>query len=83
MAWDEFDLQAKVWTVPANRMKAKVLHRVRLSERAVEIIAAQRAPYPDADLVFPSPRGGVLIDMFLTTFLRDQKAQSGDKGRLV
>jgi integrase len=83
MTWDEVDLEAKVWTVPANRMKAKIIHRVPLSERAVEILAAQRALHPDADLVFPAPRGGVLSDMALTKFLRDQKAQSSDKGRVA
>jgi integrase len=83
MTWDEVDLQAKVWTVPANRMKAKVVHRVPLSKRAVEILAAQRALHPDADLVFPAPRGAVLSDMVLTTFLRDQQAQSSDKDRVA
>jgi integrase len=81
MTWAEVDLKAKVWTVPANRMKAKVTQRVPLSERAVEIVAAERALHPDADLVFPAPRGGVLSDMVLTTFLRDQKAQSSEPGR--
>ncbi len=65
------------------RMKAKVVHRVPLSERAVEILTAQRALHPDAELVFPAPRGGVLSDMVLTAFLRDQKAQSSDKGRIA
>jgi integrase len=83
MTWDEVDLHAKVWTVPASRMKAKVDHRVPLSERGIEILKAQRALHPDVDLVFPAPRGGVLSDMVLTGFLRDQKAQSGDKGRVA
>ena len=81
MTWAEVDLEAKVWTVPANRMKAKVIHRVPLSGRGVEILAAQWARHPDTDLVFPAPRGGVLSDMVLTTFLRDQKAHSGEAGR--
>ncbi len=83
MTWTEVDLEAKVWTVPANRMKAKAIHRVPLSERAVEILAAQRALHPDADLVFPAPRGAVLSDMVLTKFLRDQIARSTDKGRVA
>jgi integrase len=83
MRWDEVDLKAKVWTVPASRMKAKVAHRVPLSERVVDILKAQRALHPDPDLVFPAPRGGVLSDMVLTGFLRDQKAQSSDKGRVA
>lgn len=36
--WGEFDLAEKVWTVPANRMKAGREHRVPLSTRAVEIV---------------------------------------------
>ena len=36
--WAEIDLDAKTWTVPAERMKAGVEHVVPLSERAVEIL---------------------------------------------
>lgn len=81
MTWDEVDLQEKVWTVPASRMKAKVVHRVPLSDRAVTILAQQRMTYPDADLVFPAPRGRVFSDMALTKFLRDHNAVSSEKGR--
>lgn len=35
---EEFDLDNKVWTVPAERMKAKKEHRVPLSPRAIEIV---------------------------------------------
>lgn len=37
--WGEFDLQNKVWTIPAARMKAAREHRVPLSERSLEILA--------------------------------------------
>ncbi|WP_216241524.1 site-specific integrase [Polynucleobacter sp. Fuers-14] len=36
--WAEFDLQAKVWTIPAHRMKAGKEHRVPLNRRAIEIL---------------------------------------------
>ncbi len=55
--WSEIDLEARVWTVPAGRMKAGREHRVPLSERALAILEN----FHDAmtcDLVFPSPRGG-------------------------
>lgn len=81
--WDEVDLEATVWTVPGHRMKAKVIHCVPLSCRAVEILRAQRQRHLDSELVFPAPRGGVLSDMVLTKFLRDQNACSGEKGRLA
>ena len=81
--WGELDFKARVWTVPASRMKAKVAHRVPLSHRLVEILSAQRARHPETDLVFPSVRGGVLSDMVLTKFLRDHKAPSSDPGRVA
>ncbi len=38
--WSEIDIKAKVWTIPAGRMKASKEHRVPLSDRAVEILQA-------------------------------------------
>jgi integrase len=36
--WDEIDLEAKTWTVPASRMKAGKEHRIPLSERALAVL---------------------------------------------
>src|SRR5262245_55930133 len=36
--WSEVDLKAKIWTIPAERMKTQKAHRVPLCERAVEIL---------------------------------------------
>lgn len=83
MRWDEVDLKNSTWTVPANRMKAKVLHRVPLSRRAVQLLEAQRSQHPTADVVFPAVRGGVLSDMVLTKFLRDQKGHGGEPGSIA
>jgi integrase len=83
MTWGEVDLDIAIWTIPASRMKAKVTHRVPLSGRAGEILSAQRERHPHSDLVFPAPRGGVLSDMVLTKFLRDQGASSSEKGRVA
>lgn len=53
--WPEIDLDAKVWTIPAERMKSSREHRVALSERAVEIL--QSLPR-ESDFVFPGGRKG-------------------------
>lgn len=37
--WDEIDLDERVWTVPAERMKTAKLHRVPLSDAAVQVLA--------------------------------------------
>jgi integrase len=41
--WDEIDIDAALWNVPAERMKARVEHSVPLSHRAVAILRETRA----------------------------------------
>ncbi|MBW8319858.1 MAG: tyrosine-type recombinase/integrase [Arenimonas sp.] len=41
MRRDEIDFADAVWIVPASRMKAKVVHRVPLTPRAIEILEMQ------------------------------------------
>ncbi|WP_063625084.1 tyrosine-type recombinase/integrase [Paraburkholderia mimosarum] len=82
--WGEFDLDEGVWTVPALRMKAKVIHRVPLAPPAVSLLRALRpADATDALLVFPSVRGKVLSDMTLTALLRRVDAPSDTAGRVA
>ena len=81
MTWDEVNLDDGVWTVPAERMKTNVKHRVPLSARAVEILEMQKVAAAHAILVFPSPRGKVPSDMILTKFLRDHNVESSELGR--
>ena len=50
--WDEFDLDAALWTVPSDRMKSGREHRVPLSARAVELLAALPR---EGEIVFVSP----------------------------
>ena len=40
--WDEVDLDAETWTVPASHMKAKHDHRMPLPWRALEILREAR-----------------------------------------
>ena len=51
--WDEIDLRAKTWLVPASRMKGGREHRVPLSERAVAILDRARALGDGSGLVVP------------------------------
>jgi len=71
MAWGEIDLAAKLWTVPAERMKAGAIHEVPLSDAAVAILEAIRPANPKPDsLVFLSPRGLLMSDMALSQLLK-------------
>lgn len=52
--WDEIDLQAAMWSIPAERMKMKAPHRIPLSSQALALLA--RLPREDEqELLFPSP----------------------------
>ena len=68
--WAEFDLDdGKVWTIPADRMKAGKEHRVPLSDATVGMLNAVPRVEGTA-FVFPAPRGGALSDMALTATLK-------------
>ena len=69
--WDEFDLGEKLWIIPEWRMKARREHRVPLSERACEIVGDAAISAISGDFIFPGDSGGILSDMTLTAWLRD------------
>ncbi|MGN6486313.1 MAG: tyrosine-type recombinase/integrase [Devosia sp.] len=57
--WAEFDLKGAVWTVPAERMKAKREHRVPLTARMLEIlVAVEEKKRKAGELVFPGAKEG-------------------------
>ena len=67
--WAEVDTEAKVWTIPAERMKAGKEHRVPLSGEALALLATS-PKMAGSEVVFPAPRGGALSDMTLSAVLR-------------
>ena len=69
--WGEIDLDARLWTIPAERMKGGVEHRVPLSEAAIAALEEAASLRDESGLVFLSPVGGrPLSDMTLTKILR-------------
>lgn len=75
MRWKELDLDAAIWTIPADRMKTQVIHRIPLSLQAMAVLEKVRGLH--GEWVFPSPRKQVpLTDMALTTLLRRVEAPS-------
>lgn len=52
--WAEIDLDAKLWTIPAERMKAKREHIVPLSTQALDILEVLKPISSHKEHVFPS-----------------------------
>ena len=68
--WDEIDLTAATWTIPAARMKMEREHRMPLSPAAIGLLG-EAVKIRSGSLVFPAPRTGrVLSDMTLSAVLQ-------------
>ncbi len=72
--WDEIDLDAKLWTIPGERMKEGKTHRVPLSAAAIRLLKSLPV-MEGSSLVFPGTRGP-LSDMSLTAVLRRMKVDA-------
>ncbi|MCV0426322.1 MAG: tyrosine-type recombinase/integrase [Roseibium sp.] len=85
MEWTEIDFDNRVWTLPAQRMKAKVAHRVPLSPYLLELMEGVKegADLEKTSLVFPSRKNTPVSDMTLTKCLRDNNVASDTPGRIA
>ncbi|WP_297831723.1 site-specific integrase [Pseudomonas sp.] len=77
--WSEFDIDKKIWTIPAERMKAGREHEVPLSHSALAVL---KSIPENGDIVFAGTKGQPLSDMSLTAVIRrmngDDQANWGD-----
>ncbi|MEW8658462.1 MAG: integrase arm-type DNA-binding domain-containing protein [Candidatus Thiodiazotropha endolucinida] len=55
--WSEIDLEGKLWTIPAEKSKNKLPHRVPLSPQAVSLLEQIKKESKESIWLFPSPRG--------------------------
>ena len=69
--WDEIDMDEKVWSIPAERMKMKEQHKVPLPARCVEILKHAKQ-FNDAEIIFPGRQAGQPLSnmAFLMTLRR-------------
>lgn len=71
--WPEIDLEAAIWTIPAERMKGAREHVIPLSPFAVSILSRARH-YGNGKSgcpIFPGRKGQPLSDMSISKVLRD------------
>jgi integrase len=72
--WDEYDEAERLWTVPAERMKAGRLHRVPLSSRCVQILERAKLIGGGSRFIFPGRSGTkALSNMVFLMALRRMK----------
>jgi integrase len=78
--WKEIDFGAKVWVVPAERMKASREHRVPLSDRAVALLQALPRK---TEFIFVNGDSLPLSNMAMPKLLEGMKVQSTTPGKLA
>ena len=78
--WDEFDLEARTWTIPASRMKNGLEHRVPLSPAAMNVMAKAQELRDGSGLVFPSVHGKPMSDSTLSKLLRENGIETTPHG---
>ncbi|MCJ2185227.1 tyrosine-type recombinase/integrase [Novosphingobium beihaiensis] len=70
--WAEFDLEGRLWTIPADHMKRGKAHIVPLSDAALAVLAKAAAlKLAGTEIVFPGTGGKPMSDMTLLKVLRD------------
>lgn len=74
--WSEFDLDAGLWTIPAERMKARKEHRVPLSNRALAIVK-ELSEARTGDYVFPGQRPNRPLSNMAMLMLLDRMGRRG------
>lgn len=78
--WGEIDLEAREWTIPAARMKAKKPHSVPLSEAAIALLKALPRIVGNDHVFVGSTKAGCLSDMALIQLVR---GMNGDPAQYV
>lgn len=68
--WEEIDIEAASWTVPADRTKTGAEHRIPLAERTVEALREARA-LSGGEIVFPTVTGKALSDSTISKLVRE------------
>lgn len=67
--WGEINIKEKLWTIPAERMKAEKEQEIPLSDAVVKLLKSLPR-MEGSNQVFPAPRGGALSDMALSAVLK-------------
>lgn len=73
MRWEEIDREARIWIIPATRMKGKRPHMVPLSDPAMSLLDEADELIGGKEFVFQSPRNGEQFAMDRRAFTRAMK----------
>ena len=69
----ELDIDARLWIIPGDRMKAGIEHRVPLSNQAMAVLASADGLHGPGGLLFPTVTGKAMTDNAISKVLREER----------
>ena len=69
--WSEIFNNQREWRIPPARMKTAKLHRIPLSQAAMDVLGEAMQMRDTTELVFPSAQGKVISDSTLSKLFRE------------
>lgn len=78
--WSEIDMQERIWSIPAERMKGRTSHVIPLTDEVIKLLEAHKDQSPVSEFVFPSWRQAEPLHKETVT---KALARAGYKGRQV
>jgi integrase len=81
--WDEFNLDAGIWDIPAARMKKDKPHRVYLSRQSIDLLRELLGLAGQSEFLFPSSRGAADRPISKSTLNQAVRALSIDVQHFV
>lgn len=79
--WSEFDLEDASWTIPAERMKARKVHKIPLAKQTVAMLEELQQVTGQKEYLFPGKHGAktpTLSDMALLKAVRRADGAESD-----
>lgn len=67
--WSEIDLDARLWVISEERMKAATEHRVPLTDALIDLLKNMDR-LAGSEFIFPAPKGGILSDAALSACMK-------------
>ena len=79
-SWSEIDIDAELWTIPAERMKSRRAHVVPLSVQSIVILNMAKETLGGDGLIFPSPSGNSISENTLSDRMEKMGLRGGTHG---
>lgn len=70
MVWSDVDIESRVWSIPKDKAKTGVMHRIPLNDECLQILAQVKSFNVNSEVVFSNKLGNPFSDVALSKLLK-------------